>query len=1065
MSQSLQNSVKLLYKNNKVTKNVVNYINSIVSKLAIEKKNKKLKLKVKELNTKLNEYKKLKLNYKAKNIKQIDQQLINKESILVRNKLRKNRVIYKKHPIIVQHPVIMRDMGLGSMTFAEIEENPDIIYVNENFRQLLKEAHETLYKKTSILSASIHFLYCTDAPDLLNKINIGNVNFRYTKEAVSFNKNINPLDNESLPINVSGDRSGGKFIQLGYKIMYSIKNEQELIDNNEILLSKKELKALKAYHPQSDRKFHEMTTASTTSNRLCIYETFLHIMKIRSLKYAHENKKNHEDILLRLKNEGKEIETAVKNGDLIISLELLTKKYDAEVFIIFYGAQYCLINDSLDIQDEDYPIKISAGRTTSVTKVNEIKYFENKEVFLYQKNVHVAPTLFKFNTMEKLDKLNEKTKFQLKQVNLKSNKINYSGILGFDTETYLDDKLNCVCYCITIRGELNKTQISKTFYGINSVNEFIEYIESITTKVDNTKARPKESTPAIYMYGFNNSRFDNTFIYNKFHDLDPNTKYVFTGSSIKYIKYNNIRIYDISLQYKIGSLRTTCKQFGLEKEKGVFPYRFVNKDNLYYKGAVPDIKYWNSKADHDEYIEKEGNDFDMKEYTEKYCLLDSELVYELALIHFKNSVGEINGRKYNVIDAPTSAKVSLLLFQQCFLDENLHQSKDKIIIKERKAYKGGRTEVFKKEFNNETTDSKLYYYDINSSYPSSMTEKMPNEHVKTDIYDNEIIPIDNIINHNLYLCKIEYIGTDKTFIPNILIRNDKGSIIACKNSEYAYHWGCELKEAMLNNCIVTVKECEVYRGKAIFKDFAEYMYNERLKVKKSNPALAIFYKTVMNSLYGKFGQKAFNTSKLCNDMKEVYKYLKGDMTILQSFEVINDKILIEYKEKNSEYDSIGQLCRFSSYIASVSRCKLSEFMRDVGHENVYYCDTDSVFTTKEPSANLVDQNKLGKWKLETAPIDKAVFLAPKSYYYINEEETVKKAKGVRGEKLEVENYDDLISGKVKKVPQKNDMFFRSLEGIKIENKTREIQAVHNKRVWIGNNSEAFNNIKDWENSK
>lgn len=54
-------------------------------------------------------------------------------------------------------------------------------------------------------------------------------------------------------------------------------------------------------------------------------------------------------------------------------------------------------------------------------------------------------------------------------------------------------------------------------------------------------------------------------------------------------------------------------------------------------------------------------------------------------------------------------------------------------------------------------------------------------------------------------------------------------------------------------------------------------------------------------------------------------------------------LLIKYKSFDEEQNNIGNLIRFSSYITSCGRTTLSQGMRKVGFENVYYCDTDSIY--------------------------------------------------------------------------------------------------------------------------
>jgi len=52
-----------------------------------------------------------------------------------------------------------------------------------------------------------------------------------------------------------------------------------------------------------------------------------------------------------------------------------------------------------------------------------------------------------------------------------------------------------------------------------------------------------------------------------------------------------IRLLD-SLQMIKGSLENILKSFNCKIRKGNFPYSFVNKDNLYYKGLKPEFKFY-----------------------------------------------------------------------------------------------------------------------------------------------------------------------------------------------------------------------------------------------------------------------------------------------------------------------------------------------------------------------------------------------------------------------------------------------------------------------------------------
>lgn len=47
------------------------------------------------------------------------------------------------------------------------------------------------------------------------------------------------------------------------------------------------------------------------------------------------------------------------------------------------------------------------------------------------------------------------------------------------------------------------------------------------------------------------------------------------------------------------------------------------------------------------------------------------------------------------------------------------------------------------------------------------------------------------------------------------------------------------------------------------------------------------------------------------------------------------------------------MVRFSSYITACSRINLLEGMIKVGHENVWYCDTDSIVCSKKLPESMI----------------------------------------------------------------------------------------------------------------
>jgi len=1126
MASKLLKINNFLYNNNYYYKNIFNsnkkLAESFKSLYNNVRKNKKEKTQFKRIKTiinqkvsLLNEYKQLPKVKPLNSFKQIQARVDNHNAIKKFEEVYKvyktKKSINEKRNTVTQNPL----KDIMEMTPDQIFTDNKLMLIHQQLPNLIikKIKDGLLLKKNNIYnitSLKFFFLSINLNEEKNNKgkkikelIDSKSATLRYTEDS-------QPIMNDTkLPIQslAGSEDSEWLVVLLGYQMLYNVEGE----------ITKNDIRDLRAFHPCSNRKYHELTYASTNLDKLCIYMTFLDMTGKYNLKYMRRNKETKEEVKKMLKNEGAEIEKAIKKGELINSLELLTKKYDNDVLIVFYASFAKSIMELIDNEKIEKPILISKGKVITNCKREQIFKFINKKIFLYDKNVHVAPALFKLPEENgKLIKNKEKLlndKYKLRPLILKTEKRKFNSLLGFDCETYKDANNYAVPYCITLYGELYKnnkiTLIEKFFYGSSCMIDFVNYINKIKTDVNKIKSRPKNKIDNIFIYGFNNARFDNLLIYKLLYKSEPKTKFIFAGNSIKYIKYNNVYIMDFSLQYAGNSLRNTATMFGLEEEKGVYPYEFDNANNMYYIGEVPELKYWNNEDEYNEYIKKNGNIFNKKEYSIKYCMLDSKLVYELAKIHLNNTSGKMNNKIYNADSCPTSANLSLKIFQQCFLEDNLEQSPNIVIVDERESYHGGRTSVFKSSFDySKFHDQFLYYVDINSAHPSGMTLNMPYKYIKTINYRNEIITTDykTLTDEYLYYARTIYKGNDKYYIPNLL-HNIDNKLLATKNAPYSWYWGKELKEAIKDNCEVIYNKCHTYEKRPVFKKFIEYFYGLRCEAKKEvknrlilesklkecifeseeynnlvklisdsklkfNETHILYYKAIINSLYGKFGQKEFAKSVLVKDVNEMYSVLKGDIRLLKNWQFIEDgedgTMLITYKELGDEYNNIGKLVRFSSYIACTTRCKLADLMRNVGHKNVYYCDTDSIFTTVKPDTSYIDSTELGKWSYECDPIIKARFLAPKVYYYETIKNKVdKKCKGIKASDLTINDYDDLSNGiKKSHTPDTNrTMFFRSLNGVRIEKCSRTLSCVLNKRKWKNGESEAYlDDVEYFKNS-
>jgi hypothetical protein len=144
---------------------------------------------------------------------------------------------------------------------------------------------------------------------------------------------------------------------------------------------------------------------------------------------------------------------------------------------------------------------------------------------------------------------------------------------------------------------------------------------------------------------------------------------------------------------------------------------------------------------------------------------------------------------------------------------------------------------------------------------------------------------------------------------------------------------------------------------------------------------------------------------------------------------------------------------YAAFITAYARIYLYRFMKEIGFDHIYYCDTDSIFSSVKPHDKFLDNNELGKWKIEDK-IKEAYFIGKKSYAYKNiDDKIINKCKGVDASKINFNQYKNLTNENNIKVVK--NMFYKSYNGVKIISTERTIRTTYNKRIFDGNNSTAF----------
>lgn len=456
-------------------------------------------------------------------------------------------------------------------------------------------------------------------------------------------------------------------------------------------------------------------------------------------------------------------------------------------------------------------------------------------------------------------------------------------------------------------------------YTIDDKEDFIEFFRN---------------NGGVYI-AHNGGRFDYLKIFRQLQEttgIEPNyeTSIIKNGRIVRmdFIKPNAI-IAD-SFPIFLMKLDKFAKAFNLDVKKGNEDIRYLNPMRL-TKDKMDKIK--------------------------EYCRRDV-----MVLIEGYKAFERILRDKFQMT-TPLYECVSLPQISLKLLRKNTHMFTHKLpmIDKKRYTYSGGRCEIFKLY-----NIGKIYYYDVNSLYPYVMANR------KYPI--GPYHPINDIDASGIVKIKLE--GDQPTFyIPPLPY---KQRIPFGTHDSRVVEKTVKLYFPNIENDIMTMTTEEArmledlgYRydvlegiGSNDTENVFDYMnewYNERMKNKDT--ALGNTIKLLMNSSYGKFGQRrtvdAFDGKVFSPQFKHLYCN-----TII------------------------------ASHITANARIHMFKLFNTIGQQNILYTDTDSIITTQPINSDNVSDN-MGKLKLEQTGIE-FLALQPKTYFIKDDKDiTHCKAKGMR----------------------------------------------------------------------
>ena len=378
------------------------------------------------------------------------------------------------------------------------------------------------------------------------------------------------------------------------------------------------------------------------------------------------------------------------------------------------------------IQNElNYIIHDNQGQTINLNKFegyNEVEIFKSgislvkfKDIFINKNRFlrEIDNKKFYFENGNQILFTNEiKTKFISK---LQKTKNLINNFITLDIETYIDDN-TLIPYLLCFYD--GKNSYSFGLWDYETVEMMIlDCLKSIFIRKYN----------GYNVYIHNMAKFDIIFLL-KYIVKIANVQPVIHNGRIISLTINFGKNLEYNVQFKdsylllLASLAKLTKGFGVETLKSIFPFLFVNKNNLDYIGSVPEFKYFGNKIDLTEYNKYKNsfnNNWSLKNEAIKYCEIDCISLYQV-IFKFSDLIFSLFSK--NIHHYPTLPSLAFGIFRSNFMkEENIPQLSGKIANDIKQGYTGGAVDMY---IPKPPKGVKIKGYDVNSLYPKQMSDKL-----------------------------------------------------------------------------------------------------------------------------------------------------------------------------------------------------------------------------------------------------------------------------------------------------------------------------------------------------
>lgn len=338
-----------------------------------------------------------------------------------------------------------------------------------------------------------------------------------------------------------------------------------------------------------------------------------------------------------------------------------------------------------------------------------------------------------------------------------------------------------------------------------------------------------------------------------------------------------------------------------------------------------------------------------------YCKQDVLVLVKAFLFFAKFIYDEDLGNFAKTLPSQAMAAFKHRFKPECgiYFDDN-----EEALQLSRDAYHGGRVEMFRKGH----LPFKVSCLDINSMYPAVMSEEAYPMKLVSVVNNVDKEELNSILQTYGVVAEVRLNTNDPMYAVQF-----RGKLVFPVGEFETVLTTPELKRAIQRGHLVSVGKIAIYEMFPIFRTYVDFFWKVRKQAKKDgNQAVDYMSKLFLNSLYGKFGQ----TGRIFEDVKEIESDAVKRWTIWDADEARKRTFRVFYgllQEESIEGESKDSLPAIAAHVTAYGRMYLWDLIETAGRENVFYCDTDSVFVNDVGAENLsgfLDDEKLGALKVE-----------------------------------------------------------------------------------------------------